>query len=293
MSSRRTALAFVAPALGALLLVLALPVLYSIWLSFTDASLASGAFQTPFVGLDNYAALLGDKVTRLAFLNTIYFTVVEVVAVVGLGLAMALLLNHPLARSPLLRILLILPWAIAPVANGVLWKWIFHANYGVANAVLVGSGVVERNVMWLGSPFLALNSMLLVDIWKSAPFIAILLLAALQSIPKALYRAATMDGATAWQTFRHVTLPGLKTALAIAVVLQTIWSLRIFDLIFVLTKGGPYDSTIVMNFLAYRLTFNFLKFGQGAAVANLIFVASILLAIVYLRLLRLRSQEVR
>lgn len=293
MYSRRTALAFVAPALGALVLVLALPVLYSIWLSFTNASLASGAFQTPFVGLDNYVTLLTDKVTRLAFYNTVYFTVVEVVAVVVLGLAMALLLNHPMARSPLLRVLLILPWAIAPVANGVLWKWIFHANYGIANAVLVSTGVVERNVMWFGSPFLALNSMLLVDIWKSAPFIAILLLAALQGIPKALYRAAIMDGATAWQTFRYVTLPGLRTALAIAVVLQTIWSLRIFDLIFVLTKGGPYDSTIVMNFLAYRLTFNFLKFGQGAAVANLIFIASILLAIIYLRLLRLRSQEAR
>ena len=292
-TSRSTALAFVAPALGALAIVLAYPVLYSIWLSFTNASLASGAFETPFVGLDNYAALLADKVTRLAFLNTIYFTVVEVVAVVVLGLGMALLLNHPMARSPLLRILLILPWAIAPVANGVLWKWILHANYGIANAILVSSGAVERNVTWLGSPLLALNSMLLVDIWKSPPFIAILLLAALQGIPKTLYRAAAMDGANAWQTFRHVTLPGLKTALAIAVVLQTIWSLRIFDLIFVLTKGGPYDSTIVMNFLAYRLTFNFLKFGQGAAIANLIFVASILLAILYLRLLRLRSQEVR
>lgn len=293
MSARSTAWMFVAPALVALALVLAYPVLYSVWLSFTDASLASGTFVTPYVGLANYATLLTDKVTRLAFLNTLYFTVVEVVAVVGLGLAMALLLNHPLARSPLLRILLILPWAIAPVANGVLWKWILHANYGIANALLVSSGLSERNILWLGSPFLALNAMLLVDIWKSAPFIAILLLAALQGIPGALYRAARVDGATAWQAFRHVTLPGLKTALAIAVVLQTIWSLRIFDLIFVLTKGGPYDSTIVMNFLAYRLTFNFLKFGQGAAIANLIFVASIVLAIVYLRLLRLRAQEAR
>lgn len=293
MPSRSTALSFVAPALIALGVVLAYPVLYSIWLSFTNASMSSGVFETPYVGLDNYAALLTDKVTRLAFFNTLYFTVVEVVAVVLLGLGMALLLNHPLARSPLLRILLILPWAIAPVANGVLWKWIFHANYGIANSALVGAGLVERNVLWLGSPFLALNSMLFVDIWKSAPFIAILLLAALQGIPKTLYRAAAMDGATAWQTFRHVTLPGLRTALAIAVVLQTIWSLRIFDLIFVLTKGGPYDSTMVMNFLAYRYTFNFLKFGQGAAIANLIFIASVLLAILYLRLLRLRSQEAR
>ncbi len=293
MSSQRTAVYFALPALLALAIVLAYPVIYSVWLSFTDASLASGAFVTPFVGLDNYSALIGDNTVRIALANTIYFAGVEVIAVVGLGLAMALLLNHPMARSPVLRVLLILPWAIAPVANGVLWKWILHSNYGIANALLRGTGVIERNITWLGDPILALNSMLLVDIWKSTPFIAILLLAALQGIPAALYRAAKMDGATVWQSFRYVTLPGLRTALAIAVVLQTIWSLRIFDLIFVLTKGGPFDSTIVMNFLAYRVTFNFLKFGYGAAIANLIFVASILLAILYMRLLRLRAAEAR
>jgi ABC-type sugar transport system permease subunit len=288
-----TGLVFIGPALAALALVLAYPVMYSIWLSFTEASLSSGELRTPFVGFDNYVALATDKTARLALLNTLYFTVVEVVAVVGLGLAMALLLNHPMARSPLLRVLLILPWAIAPVANGVLWKWIFHANYGIANAILLSTGAIERNITWLGSPFLALNCMLLVDIWKSAPFIAILLLAALQGIPNALYRAAAMDGATAWQRFRHVTLPGLRTALAIAVVLQTIWSLRIFDLIYVLTKGGPYDSTIVLNFLAYRETFNFLKFGSGAAIANLIFMVSLGLAVLYLHLLKLRASEAR
>ena len=293
VSPQRTAVYFALPALAALGIVLAYPVIYSVWLSFTDASLSSGAFVAPFVGLDNYSALISDNTVRLALANTIYFALVEVIAVVGLGLAMALLLNHTMARSPVLRVLLILPWAIAPVANGVLWKWIFHSNYGIANALLRGTGVIERNITWLGDPVLALNSMLLVDIWKSTPFIAILLLAALQGIPGALYRAAAMDGATVWQSFRYVTLPGLRTALAIAVVLQTIWSLRIFDLIFVLTKGGPFDSTIVMNFLAYRVTFNFLRFGYGAAIANLIFVASIGLAILYMRLLRLRAAEAR
>ncbi|MEZ5925743.1 MAG: sugar ABC transporter permease [Hyphomicrobiaceae bacterium] len=293
MSVRSTAILFVAPALAALMLVLAYPIVYSIWLSFTNASLSAGELQTPFAGLDNYMALAGNRTARGALANTIYFTVVEVVSVVVLGLAMAMLLNHPMARSPILRVLLILPWAIAPVANAVLWKWILHSNYGIANAILLSTGAIERNVTWLGSPLLALNTMLLVDIWKSTPFITILLLAALQGIPSALYRAATIDGATAWQKFRHVTLPQLKTALAIAIVLQTIWSLRVFDLIFVLTKGGPFDSTIVLNFLAYRETFNFLKFGFGAAIANLIFLVSLVLAIIYLRLLRLRAVEAR
>ena len=293
MTARRTALLFVAPALLALALVLVYPILSSIWLSLTDATLSAGDLQTKFVGLENYAALLTDKTARGAALNTLYFAVVEVIAVVTLGLVMALLLNHPFGRSPILRVLLILPWAIAPVANAVLWKWILHANYGILNAILLGLGLISRNITWLGDPVLALNMMLLVDIWKSTPFIAILLLAALQGIPKQLYRAAIVDGANTWQQFRFVTLPQLRTAIAIAVVLQTIWSLRIFDLIFVLTKGGPFDSTVVMNFLAYRETFNFLKFGYGAAIANVIFLISLGLAVIYLRLLRLRSAEAR
>ena len=137
-----------------------------------------------------------------------------------------------------------------------------------------------------GRAFPALNMLLLVDIWKSTPFIAILLLAALQNIPRMQYRAALVDGANTWQSFRYITLPALKTPIAIATILQTIWSLRTFDLIYVLTKGGPADGTVVMNFLAYRVTFNFLQFGYGAAIANLIFLTSLVLAIVYMRLLK-------
>jgi ABC-type sugar transport system permease subunit len=280
------ALLFLAPSLVALAIILALPVLYSIGLSFTDAKLAAGQLQTPFIGLDNYLQLFADKAVGNALLNTLYFTSVEVVGVIVLGLLAALLLNHPMARWSGFRVLLLLPWAIAPVANAVLWKWIYHSNYGILNTILLQLGLIDNNVTWLGSAFQALNMILVVDIWKSTPFIAILLLAALQNIPKSLYRAARVDGAGTWQQFRHVTLPQLKTALAIAIILQTIWSLRAFDLIFVLTKGGPADGTVVMNFLAYRVTFNFLKFGYGAAIANVIFLTSLLLAILYVRLVK-------
>lgn len=281
----RVAPLFLVPALFVLALLLAYPVLYSIWLSLTDASLSAGQLNTPFSGLDNYRRLIGDKSVSAALLNTLYFTVVEVVGVVVLGLLTALLLNHPLASWSGFRVLLLLPWAIAPVANAVLWKWIYHSNYGILNSLLLQLGLIDHNVTWLGDPFRALNMVLLVDIWKSTPFIAILLLAALQNIPKSLYRAARVDGASTFETFRFITLPSLKIAIAIAVILQTIWSLRVFDLIFVLTKGGPADGTVVMNFLAYRVTFNFLKFGYGAALANVIFLASLALAIIYVRLM--------
>ncbi len=277
---------FLGPSLAALALILALPVLYSIWLSLTDAKLAAGQLQTPFIWFDNYLQLLSDKAVGNALLNTLYFAAVEVAGVLLLGLLAALLLNHPMARWSGFRVLLLLPWAIAPVANAVLWKWIYHSNYGILNTILLQLGLIDANVTWLGDAFQALNMILVVDIWKSTPFIAILLLAALQNIPKSLYRAARMDGANTWQQFRYVTLPSLKTALAIAVILQTIWSLRAFDLIFVLTKGGPADGTVVMNFLAYRVTFNFLKFGYGAAIANVIFLTSLILAILYVRLVK-------
>jgi multiple sugar transport system permease protein len=289
--TNRVALIFLSPAMVTLALLLAIPVVYSIGLSLTEANLSAGKLETPFIWFDNYNQLLADKAVRNALFNTLYFSVVEVVGVVILGLLTALLLNHPLARWAGFRVLLLLPWAIAPVANAVLWKWIYHSNYGVLNAILLSLGIIDGNVTWLGDPFRALNMLLVVDIWKSTPFIAILLLAALQNIPQSLYRAARIDGATAWQSFRYITLPSLKTAIAIAVILQTIWSLRTFDLIYVLTKGGPADGTVVMNFLAYRVTFNFLKFGYGAAIANLIFMTSLVLAIIYVRLLKPGRQQ--
>ncbi|WP_246763545.1 sugar ABC transporter permease [Rhizobium sp. 007] len=211
------------------------------------------------------------------------------VAIISLGIA--LLLQHPLARHGIFRILLIVPWAIAPVANAVLWKWILNSNYGILNSLLTGLGLIQHNQVWLGTPRSALNFLLLVDIWKSVPFIALLLLAGLQRVPQTLYRAAYMDGASRMQTFLAVTLPSMKSAIAIAVILQTIWALRVFDIVFVLTRGGPADGTVSMNFLAYRTTFNFLQFGSGAAIANLIFVTTFALAVVYIAVISPKSME--
>lgn len=160
------------------------------------------------------------------------------------------------------------------------------------NAILTELGLIDDYVTWLGAPGRALNMLLLVDVWKSVPFIALLLLAGLQKIPAMLYRAARLDGANAWQQFWFVTLPSLRTTLAIAVILQTLWSFRLFDLVYVLTRGGPADGTVLLNYLAYRETFNFLHIGYGAAVANVVFFASLILAIVYIRLLRPGGRKV-
>ena len=280
---------FTLPAVIILLAVLAYPIISSFILSFQDVRLAAGGIVTEFVGLDNYMRIFQDAAFRNAFNNSIYFTFVEVIAVTLLSLGLALLLNHPIGRPAIYRVILLIPWALAPVANAVLWKWIYNANYGVLNAIVVGLGLSETGVVWLGSPFLALNMILIADVWKAIPFITLLLLAGLQNIPRHLYKAALMDGATTWQQFVHVTLPGLRTTLIISIVLQSIWALKVFDLVFVLTKGGPADGTVLLNFLSWRVTFNYLNIGYGAAIADVLFVLMLLLALAYIRALRPRT----
>lgn len=283
---RAAGLLLLAPAIVALLAILGYPVLESLVLAFQKVQLAAGGIDRQFVGLANFERLAADATFQKSLVNTLYFAAFEVVLVTMIAFAVALLLNHPIGRSGLFRILLVVPWAIAPVANAVLWKWILNANYGVLNGILQSLGIIDTYRVWLGTPSSALNFLLLVDVWKSVPFVALLLLAGLQRVPSTLYKAAYMDGANRVQTFIHVTLPSMRAAIAVAVVLQTIWSLRIFDLVFVLTRGGPADATVLMNFLAYRVTFNFLDIGYGAAIANVIFVMTVLLAILYIRLVR-------
>jgi multiple sugar transport system permease protein len=283
---RRTGLFLVIPALVVMAAVILFPIARSIVLSFQEAQLSAGEIGTTWIGDENYRRISEDETFTLALRNSAFFTIAEVLLVLTIALGVALLLNTRAGRTPIYTTILLVPWVIAPVANAVLWKWILHANYGALNALLTGFSITDRYVNWLGTPGLALRMLLLADVWKSVPFIALILLAGLQSIPPALYKAAKLDGANTWQRFRYVTLPGLRTPLALAVVLQTIWSFKVFDLIFVLTKAGPADATLLLNFLAYRVSFNFLDFGYGAAIANIIFLIMFVLALVLIRLLK-------
>ena len=290
-SRLRMGILFTLPAVIILLAVLAYPIVSSFILSFQRVRLGAGGIVTEFVGLENYAQIFHDAAFRNAFTNSVYFTFIEVAAVIILSLCLALILNHPLGRPAIYRVILLIPWALAPVANAVLWKWIYNANYGVLNAIVVGLGLSETGIVWLGSPFLALNMILIADVWKAIPFITLLLLAGLQNIPRHLYKAALMDGATGWQQFIHITIPGIKTSMIISIVLQSIWALKVFDLVFVLTKGGPADGTVLLNFLSWRVTFNYLNIGYGAAIADVLFVLMLLLALAYIRALRPRTSS--
>jgi multiple sugar transport system permease protein len=287
----RLGLWFVAPAVFVLLIVLAYPIFASLVLSFLRVRFAGQGLSFEFNGLNNYADLFRKDLFREALFRSVYYTVIEVVSVIVLALLVALMLNHPLGRSAFYRVVLLVPWALAPVANAVLWKWIYNANYGILNQALLGLGAIKENIIWLGKPWLALNMILVADIWKAVPFIALLILAGLQNIPSYLYKAARLDGANAWQQFVHITLPGIKTTFVISIVLQSIWALKVFDLIYVLTKGSPADSTVLLNYLSWRETFSNLDIGYGAAIANVLFALMLMLALVYIRALRPRQTQ--
>ena len=289
----RLGLWFIVPALIVLLMVLAYPIVASIVLSFQRVRFTGQGITSTFNGINNYAALFKNQLFREAFFRSIYFTLVEVIAVIILALLVAFMLNHSLGRPAFFRVVLLVPWALAPVANAVLWKWIYNANYGILNTIVLDLGIVDKNVVWLGHPWLALNMILIADIWKAVPFITLLLLAGLQNVPAYLYRAARLDGANAWQQFVYVTLPGIKTSLVISVVLQSIWALKVFDLIYVLTKGSPADSTVLLNYLSWRETFSNLDIGYGAAIANVLFLMMFMLALAYIRVLRPRQTKAK
>jgi multiple sugar transport system permease protein len=276
---------YLGPALVVLVALLGFPIIQSILLSFQTVRAADGLFGGRWTGLDNYQKLLSDPSVIRATTNTVYFTVVEVVAVVLISLLFAQLLIHPRVKSGFFTVVLLVPWAIAPVANATIWKWIYNGNYGIINQVLLAAGVIDQPVAWLADPSLALNMMLFADIWKSIPFITLLLLAGLRGIPSVLYKAAKIDGASRRQTFWSITLPQIRPVLLICVVLQSIWAVKVFDLIYVLTKGGPADRTVTLNFLAYRSAFNFGDLGYGSALANLLFLIMFVASLIYVRLL--------
>ncbi|HKI56837.1 MAG TPA: sugar ABC transporter permease [Trueperaceae bacterium] len=264
--------------------VLLYPILDTLRLSLTDRVLSqpdSGAF----VGLGNYLQALRDPEFRASLGRTFYFALITVPVETTLGLLIALLLNQRFFGRGFVRGLIILPWALPYIVNGVMWKWILNANYGALNALLTQLGLTDRYHIWLGYPGTAFNFVILANIWKETPVAVILILAALQTIPGELYEAARVDGANAWHQFWAVTFPSLRPVIAVTMVVKTVWALKEFDLIYVMTGGGPANATNVATFQTYLTTFKFLKFGYGAAMAVIIVVLSLGIAFFYVRMI--------
>jgi multiple sugar transport system permease protein/N,N'-diacetylchitobiose transport system permease protein len=265
------------------------PLLYSIWLSGYRVTVLSPVAR--YVGTDNYVALLTNPNFQASLGRTLYFTVVSLIFQMVLGIAIALVLNTPFPGRNLVRALVLLPWAVPTVVNAVLWQWIYHPQFGALNGVLSAAGIIDSNIQWLGSPYLAMNMVILADTWKTLPLYIIMFLAALQTVPDELHQAAAVDGAGLWKRFVHVTLPFLKPTMVVVLVLRTMETFRVFDIIFLMTAGGPAGSTTVVGYYAYLEAFRNLNFGAGAAAANIIVFSVAVISLVYLRLLRTRAFE--
>ncbi|MFN2196801.1 MAG: carbohydrate ABC transporter permease [Anaerolineales bacterium] len=260
------------------------PILSTLYLSFFKTGLGIN-IERVFVGLGNYLNLLGDATFWQTIGRTLYFTVVSVGLELLLGLGIALLIHAHPPGWKFLRAVLIIPWAVPTIVNGTLWRWIYNADYGALNGLLSKLGLIDHYIPWLTHPRTAMNLVILADIWHSVPFIAIILQAALATLPVELEEAAAIDGANAWQRFLYVRLPLLRFAILVALVIRTVEAFRVFDIIYVITNGGPAFGTVTISYLTYLETFSYGNIGRGAALSFLISLFTLTMAVVYIRML--------
>jgi multiple sugar transport system permease protein len=283
---------FLALPIAYLLAFVGFPIVYNVIMSVQDVNLGNLAeFMRPFVGLDHYREVLADPSFRKVFVNSIVFVLVNVIFQVGIGLALALFFSQRFPGAPFMRGLLLASWMLPALVVGALWKWIFATEYGVANFVLRGIGIVSAPVHWLSDPAVALTSVTIANVWFGMPFSMILVAAALTSVQVELYEAAALDGAGAVARFRFITLPAIRPALLAIACLVTIYTMRAFDLIFVTTQGGPLDASNVLPLLSYQFSFQQFQFGVGAAIGTFAFVIVFGVALVYVRTLNKEGGE--
>jgi multiple sugar transport system permease protein len=282
---RFLAIVLMLPAVLVISLVTLYPLVQSFWISLHRWNLLRAAEGYPFVGLTNYLTILSDPIFHRSLRITASFVISAVTIEIILAIGIALLLNKPFRGRWFVRLMALLPWAIPSVVNGIMWKWILNPSYGALNGLLYSLGLIDRYIIWLGSPELALAMVVLADVWKETPFIMLLILAALQTIPKDLYEAARVDGANPVQTFFQITLPLIQPVLFVAIALRTIWALKSFDLIYTLTAGGPSAGTSVVGYYTYVKSFVSLQLGQGAAVAFIMTIFVMALVLIYYRVL--------
>ena len=281
----RLAWTLVAPALGAILVVALFPLLWTLWESLHVHDLRMPWRGEPFVGLGNYREAFADPRFWEAFAHTAFFTVASVGIEVALGLVLALALHRAYHGRGLVRAAVLVPWAIPTVVAALLWRFMFESEAGIVNAVAMDAGLMTKPFVWFIHAGAAWVPVILGDVWKTTPFVALLLLAGLQNIDEGLYEAARIDGAGAWRRFVHVTLPLLKPALVVALIFRTLDAFRVFDLIYVLTHGGPGTATEPIALYAFNALLETLRFGYGSALSVIIFVVTFSLAMVYLRFL--------
>jgi len=278
MARPSTGLMFVLPALIVLAMLTAYPIAYTGLLSVTDN-------QGEFVGTRNFARVLGARATPTAFWNTLWWVGGSIVFQVLLGTATAVLLNQSFRGRGVVRAITLIPWVVPGIVAATTWAWMFHTEFGIINYMLTAPGVIDAPVGWLTNADTVLPVMIAINVWKLFPFVAIMVLAGLQSIPSDLYEAARVDGASFWQEVRHVMLPGVRPVIVAVTLLLVIWALNAITIIYAITRGGPANRTLITPIQIFRLAFEGFQFGQAAALSVMFFGVAIVIVLLYIRAL--------
>jgi multiple sugar transport system permease protein len=279
---QKSAMIFLAPMMLVLMVIAVFPIVYSLWISLFDLKLTRPN-RAPFVWFDNYALIFHDPMFWSSVGRTTSFTLMSVACIMFIAMLMALLLNEKFRGRRILSTVLLIPWAIPYVANGLMWKWIYDSGYGALNGLLLQLGFIDKYMVWLGDVDKTLLLITNAFVWKEVPLATILLLVTLKSVGADLYRAAKVDGANVWQRFIHITLPALKPGFMLVMIYETMMAIRHFDLFFILTEGGPADASHVVAWEVYVETFRKLAFGTGAAMAYIMAIATFMLAFFIIR----------
>jgi ABC-type sugar transport system permease subunit len=277
--------------LPAMLIVIALyvyPLVFSLVVSFFRSDIRYPGVE--FRGLKNYIDIFRDPDLVASFGRTIYFTVASLAIEMVVGVVVAVAFNSRFAGRPVARSIILIPWAVPPVVNGIIWNWMVHPKIGIVNYVLTAVGILDRYKPWLADPGWALNIIVMADAWKWTPLVVLLVLAGLQAIPEELYEAARMDGAGATKVFFRVTLPCVMWPLLVTLILRTVEAVRVFDIIFVMTRGGPANATKVTTFYVWEIAFKYHQLGMGSALAYTVTILIIALAVVYYRVMNRRVE---
>jgi ABC-type sugar transport system permease subunit len=272
------------PSLVVIVMVTLWPIISTFILSFFIVPTGINQTRT-FVGFGNYLEMLGDPAFWQTIQRTLYFTGVSVSLELLIGLAVAQLIHSRPPGWKFLRFSLIIPWAVPTIVNGAMWRWIYSADFGALNAILYELGLIQHYIPWLTLPGAAMNLVILADLWHTMPFVALILQAALASLPEELNEAASVDGANAFQRFWHVRLPLLRPAILVALIVRTVEAFRVFDIVYIITSGGPASKTITITYLTYLHSFSYGKQGTGAALSFLISIVTLTLAFIYIRFL--------
>jgi ABC-type sugar transport system permease subunit len=283
--SHRAAAVLVGPPLAFLIAITIYPLIFSLWISLRDYNLMRPNEST-FIGLKNYLSVITSSGPRSSLLRSLYFAASSICVELIVALVVALVLNQDFPGRNVVRALLILTWALPDIVNSVLWKWIFNGDLGALNGILYQLGIIKQYKAWLSDPNIALNLLILSNIWRCSPFVAIILLAGLQSIPDDLYEVAKVDGASFGQQFRYFIFPMLRPTILVILVLRSMDALRVFGLIYIVTNGGPGDATKTIGFYIFQEAFRSLQLGSASALSWVLFLIVMILAFVYLRFLK-------